>query len=63
MIAESLHNSIKEGLKKLCEDYGFKQVPPLVVVTDIRDTTSSVFTTQLIKLPFIENELWGILIR
>lgn len=62
-IAKYNHDSIKEGLKKLCEDYGFKQVPPLVVVTDIRDTTSSVFTTQLIKLPFIENELWGILIR
>lgn len=57
------HTSIKEGFEKLKTDYVFKHKPPLVVITDIEDTSTQLLTTQLIKLPYIKNESWDILIR
>lgn len=57
------HDSIKEGIDNIASENGFKQVPPLVVITNIKDDTSRLYHTKLIKLPFIKNEKWDILIR
>lgn len=57
------HSSVKDGLIELNREYGFKKSPPLIVVTDIRDTTTQLFTTKLLKVPYTKNQEWGILIR
>lgn len=57
------HSSINQGLSLLTLENGFKEFPPLVVVTDIKDETSKLFTTKLLKLPYTKNESWNTLIR
>lgn len=57
------HDTVSEGLKRLAVENGFKTVPPLLVVTDIKDETSLVLNTNLIKLPYNKTEKWELLIR
>ena len=57
------HSSINKGIEDIKKEFGFKQSPPLVVITDIKDNTSQLLTTKIIKLPYIKNKEWEILIR
>lgn len=57
------HDSVKSGILELNREYGFKKSPPLLVVTDIKDTSTQIFTTKLLKVPYIKNDEWEILIR
>lgn len=57
------HSSTKLELNKITLENGFKQPPPLVVITNIKDETSRLFYTRLIKLPYVKNKEWDILIR
>lgn len=57
------HNSVKLGIEKLNGTNGFKTPPPLVVITDINDNSSTTFHTRLIKLPYIIDDNWEILIK
>ena len=57
------HDSVRKSLKELNAQNGFKQLPPLIVITDIEDNTTQLLTTDIIKLPYIKNEEWEILIR
>lgn len=57
------HYSVKDNLKKITSDNGFKQLPLLVVITDIEDTVTQLTTTKMLKLPYIINDKWGMLIR
>lgn len=57
------HDTVKKGLEEIKKEFGFKQSPPLVVITDIEDNTTQLLTTQIIKLPYIKSEEWEILIR
>jgi hypothetical protein len=57
------HDSIENGLRALSNSNKFKQLPPLVVITDIKDNTSTLLTTKLIKLPYERNDSWNILIK
>lgn len=57
------HDSVRDSLKEINASNGFKQFPPLVVITDIEDNTTQLLTTKIIKLPYIKNEEWEVLIR
>lgn len=57
------HSSISKGIEDIKKEFGFKQSPPLVVITDIKDNTTQLLTTKIIKLPYIKNKEWEILIR
>lgn len=57
------HNSVLSGLKKICEENNFKTLPPLLVITDIKDNTSLSYNTSLIKLPFNIDNNWNILVK
>ena len=57
------HDSVAVGLKRLTEENGFKKLPPLLVITNIKDNTSLSFNTILFKLPYNITEDWELLIR
>lgn len=57
------HDSVAVGIEKLTVENGFKKLPPLLVITDIKDNTSLSFNTILLKLPYNITEDWEVLIR
>lgn len=57
------HDSVAIGLDNLTAENGFKKLPPLLVVTNIKDNTSLSLNTPLVKLPYNITEDWESLIR
>lgn len=56
------HTTVAQELNNLCAAYNFKKLPPLLVITDIKDNTTLSLNTQLIKLPYNINQDWELLI-